>query len=49
MVENLIQVKSFGTLRPETLYTKDVSLSFDTIQHAPESEIKVLVQIEPPE
>lgn len=49
MVENLIQVKSFGTLRPETLYSKDVSLSFDTIQHAPESEIKVLVQIEPPE
>jgi|688.fasta_scaffold287453_2 hypothetical protein len=49
MAENLIQVKSFGQLRPETLYSEDVSLSFDTIQHSQNSKIKVLVQIEPPE
>lgn len=49
MGENLIQVKSFGHLRPETLYSKDVSLSIDTIQHNKNSEIKVAVQIEPPE
>ena len=49
MGESLIQVKSFGTLRPETLYSKDVSLSIDTIQQNVNSEIKVAVQIEPPE
>lgn len=49
MDTNLIKVKAFGQLRPETLYSKDVSLSFDTVQHSPTSEIKVLVQIEPSE
>lgn len=49
MGESLIQVKSFGTLRPETLYSKDVSLSIDTVQQNLNSEIKVAVQIEPPE
>ena len=49
MENDLIQVKSFGHLRPETLYTKDVSLSIDTTQFSPSSEVKVMVQIEPPE
>lgn len=49
MEKNLIQVKSFGHLRPETLYSEDVSLSFDTMQYSPTSKIKVLVQVEPPE
>jgi hypothetical protein len=49
MENNLIRVKTFGSLEPTTLYRKDVSLSFDTINYSQNSEIKVLVQIEPPE
>jgi hypothetical protein len=49
MEKNLIQVKSFGWARPETLYSEDVSLSFDTTQHSKSSKIKVLVQVEPSE
>ena len=49
MENDLIQVKTFGQLRPETLFSKDVSLSFDTLHYCDTSDIKVVVQIEPPE
>ena len=49
MDENLTLSKSFGILNHENYYEKKVSVSFDTIIHDENAEIKVLVQIEPPE
>ena len=49
MDENLKLSKSFGILNHEKYYEKKVSVSFDTIIYDENAEIKVLVQIEPPE
>lgn len=41
------QSKYFGTLEHSYPYDKKVSVSFDTLNHDPTAEVKVLVQIEP--
>lgn len=44
----MFDVKTFGTLSSSDQYEKKVSISYDTIEHDSSSEVKVLVQIEPP-
>ena len=43
-------VKTFGTLASQITgpYEKTVSISYDTVEHDPDCEVKVVVQIEPP-
>lgn len=41
-------VKNFGSLSSEWQHKKKISISYDSIQYDPLSDIKVLVQIEPP-
>jgi len=49
MKNNLIKAKTFGSLDHDMYFNTDVSISFDTLEHSKTSNIKVLVQIEPPE
>lgn len=44
----MFDVKTFGTLSSSGQYEKKVSISYDTFEHDPEADIKILVQIEPP-
>ena len=43
-----IKAKTFGTLSKDLFFNKRVSISFDTIQSSDDSDLNVLVQIEPP-
>lgn len=45
---SVFDVKTFGTLSSTGQYEKSVSISYDTLEHDPTAEVKVLVQIEPP-
>lgn len=46
----MFDVKTFGTLASQITgpYEKTVSISYDTVEHDPNCDVKVVVQIEPP-
>lgn len=45
---SMFDVKTFGALSSTGQYEKSVSISYDTLEHDPTAEVKVLVQMEPP-
>jgi hypothetical protein len=45
----MIKASTYGPLQPNLKFEKEVSISTDSITYNPNSEFKVLVQLEPPE
>ena len=43
-----IKAKTLGAIEPELYFLKNISISFDVLEHDPDADFNVFVQLEPP-